>query len=171
VGYENLKARRDMAAKRQMKIRISGVFVGLAALALSAALAFPVEAARGGGNRGGSHAGHSGGHGHHHGHYRARTSVGVYFGPAWYPYYYYPPYPAYYYPSYYYPPNYYPYYYPPVASAPTTYIEKGASDSGGGSGNSLQSGYWYYCGSSSAYYPYVKECPDGWQQVAPTPAQ
>jgi len=30
-----------------------------------------------------------------------------------------------------------------------------------------QSNYWYYCADSQAYYPYVKECPGGWQQVAP----
>jgi hypothetical protein len=29
--------------------------------------------------------------------------------------------------------------------------------------------YWYYCPSSNAYYPYVKDCPEGWQQVAPQP--
>jgi len=28
---------------------------------------------------------------------------------------------------------------------------------------------WYYCPESKAYYPYVKECPGGWQQVAPQP--
>ena len=29
--------------------------------------------------------------------------------------------------------------------------------------------YWYYCAQSNAYYPYVSECPGGWQQVTPTP--
>lgn len=154
-----------------MKVTTSKSIIALAALALSVALVTPVDAARsGGGGRGGGNSGHGGGHHGNHGHHHSRTSVGVgfYFGPAWYPYYYYPPYPAYYYPSYYYPPYYYPYYYPPAVSAPTTYIEKGASET---SGNSLPSGYWYYCNSSSGYYPYVKECPGGWQQVAPTPAQ
>lgn len=88
---------------------------------------------------------------------RGHGHVGIYFGPAWYPpYYYYPPYP-------YYRP--YPYYYPPVAAAPPTYIEQGAS------AQSMAPGYWYYCNSSGAYYPYVKECAGGWQQVAPRPAQ
>lgn len=29
--------------------------------------------------------------------------------------------------------------------------------------------YWYYCRSGKGYYPYVKECPDGWQKVLPQP--
>ena len=32
-------------------------------------------------------------------------------------------------------------------------------------------GYWYYCESSDGYYPYVKECPGGWQRVAPRPSR
>jgi hypothetical protein len=31
------------------------------------------------------------------------------------------------------------------------------------------SGYWYYCNSPQGYYPYIKQCPSGWQQVEPTP--
>ena len=31
--------------------------------------------------------------------------------------------------------------------------------------------YWYYCPSGKGYYPYVKECPEGWQRVLPQPAQ
>ena len=30
--------------------------------------------------------------------------------------------------------------------------------------------YWYFCPGSNAYYPYVKQCPGGWQQVVPPPA-
>lgn len=30
-----------------------------------------------------------------------------------------------------------------------------------------ESGSWYYCGSSGQYYPYVRYCPEGWQQVMP----
>jgi len=30
-----------------------------------------------------------------------------------------------------------------------------------------QSSYWYYCAESKTYYPYVKECPGGWQRVTP----
>ncbi|HSB71522.1 MAG TPA: hypothetical protein VLT62_19515 [Candidatus Methylomirabilis sp.] len=29
--------------------------------------------------------------------------------------------------------------------------------------------YWYYCENPQGYYPYVKECPGGWRQVAPQP--
>ena len=29
--------------------------------------------------------------------------------------------------------------------------------------------YWYYCADPAGYYPYVKECPRGWQPVSPTP--
>lgn len=31
----------------------------------------------------------------------------------------------------------------------------------------LESGNWYYCGSSGQYYPYVRYCPEGWQAVMP----
>ena len=123
-------------------------FIVLAAFAVSLAAASSVYAK--GGNGGGGR-GHSGGHGHH-GH--SGTRVGVFIGPAWYP----PFYP------YYYPPYYYPYYYPPVVSAPITYIEQASPQT-------LASGYWYYCGESNGYYPYVKECPGGWQQVSPVPAK
>jgi hypothetical protein len=27
--------------------------------------------------------------------------------------------------------------------------------------------WWYWCADARAYYPYVKECPGGWQRVAP----
>jgi hypothetical protein len=29
--------------------------------------------------------------------------------------------------------------------------------------------YWYYCPAYQTYYPYVQDCPDGWQAVAPQP--
>jgi hypothetical protein len=29
--------------------------------------------------------------------------------------------------------------------------------------------YWYYCEDPQGYYPYVQQCPGGWQPVAPTP--
>ena len=32
-----------------------------------------------------------------------------------------------------------------------------------------QSDYWYYCRESEGYYPYVKDCPSDWVQVAPQP--
>jgi hypothetical protein len=29
--------------------------------------------------------------------------------------------------------------------------------------------YWYYCAAAAAYYPYVQNCPGGWEPVLPTP--
>lgn len=82
--------------------------------------------------------------GHSGGHVRFGVFIG---GPIypWYPWGYYP---------------YYPYYPPAVPAAPPTYIEQGAAQ---------QQGYWYYCAASKTYYPYVKECPAGWQRVVPQP--
>lgn len=83
-----------------------------------------------------------------------RVRMGVYIGvPLGHPWY--DPYP--------YP---YPYYYPPtvIVREPQVYIERGVPQP------SPQSEvYWYYCNSSRTYYPYVKECPEGWQRVVPTP--
>lgn len=91
-------------------------------------------------------------HGHGHG---PRVRFGVFVGaPLFWPWYY----PA---PYYYYPP------YPPVVtvpSAPTTYIEQGSGEPAAQS-----QGYWYYCADANAYYPYVKQCPGGWQRVVPQP--
>ncbi len=33
-----------------------------------------------------------------------------------------------------------------------------------------QESYWYYCADFKAYWPYVKECPGGWQKVVPQTA-
>lgn len=80
----------------------------------------------------------------------SRIVFGLHFGVPFYwppPYYYYPPPPAYYYPS----PLYYP---PPAISAPPPRAEQ----------------YWYYyCGQTNAYYPYVRDCPGGWQRVPSVP--
>jgi hypothetical protein len=105
---------------------------------------------------------------HHGGHAR----VGVYVGaPAyWYAPYYYPPYYAPYYPGYYYPSA-------VVAPAsPPTYIERGDAQSAAAPSASApqpqsQRNWWYYCADAKAYYPYARECPAGWQQVAPQPQQ
>lgn len=34
---------------------------------------------------------------------------------------------------------------------------------------SEQTSSWYYCENAKAYYPYVRECPSGWQAVPQTP--
>ena len=64
----------------------------------------------------------------------------------------------------------YPYYYPPVVStvpvAPPTYIQQATPQQ---LLPQPQANYWHYCRSPEGYYPYVKECPGGWQQVSPTP--
>ena len=85
------------------------------------------------------------------------TSVGVVVGPVWGPWYYPPPY----------------YYYPPyqpiiIQRPPQVYIEQSppAPDV---APVPDRTSYWYYCPASKAYYPYVNECPSGWQKVLPQP--
>ncbi len=126
-------------------------------------LAISSAAMAGGGYRG---SGYRGGGGHHH-HGGTRWVVGVnvgfpgywggYWGGGW------PYWPAYY--PY---PYYYPYYPGPVVvqQQPTTYIEQPAPQAQ----QQGPVGYWYYCADPGAYYPYVKECPAGWQRVAPQPS-
>jgi len=135
----------------------------VALLALSLAASVPAQADRG-------HGSYHGGHG---GHYYGHSGVhwGVYLGVPFY-------YPGYY-SSYYYPPYYSPYYYPGyggyypgygstvvVPSGPTTYVER--ADQQAAPEAPAQS-WWYYCPESKTYYPYVKQCPGGWQKVAPQP--
>lgn len=83
-------------------------------------------------------------------HGRGRVGVGVYIGHPWYVF----------------PPPYYYTYPPPVVirPEPQVYIERGAPEPA-----PQTQAYWYYCGSPPGYYPYVKECPGGWQRVVPTP--
>jgi hypothetical protein len=106
--------------------------------------------------------GHFNGHhhksfGHHHGHHHhgaAFVGFGVGFAYPWS--WYYPP--PYYYPGY--------YYSQPVAypAQPVTYVEQGAAPA-----PAEPAGWWYYCEASRTYYPYVKECPSGWQRVPALP--
>ncbi len=101
---------------------------------------------------GGASADRGPGHGHGHGH--ADIGVGIVVDPFWYGSW---PYPG----PYYYPP----YYYPPVVAVPAdppVYIERGDTAPG-------SAAYWYYCGQPPGYYPYVKQCPGGWQPVSPHP--
>jgi hypothetical protein len=79
--------------------------------------------------------------------------------------------PGYYYPGYYsYPYGYPGYYYPgPGYTYPAysgEYIEQGASQP---PPPSQPQGDWYFCAGSNAYYPYVRECPGGWQRVPSVP--
>lgn len=67
----------------------------------------------------------------------------------------------------YYPPS---YYYPPQVIVPTTppvYIQQQQSQPAQSA--QPQTNYWYYCQNPDGYYPYVKNCPGGWLQVAPQP--
>ena len=87
-------------------------------------------------------------------HGRGRVHLGFHFGApywGWSPWWHYPP-PYYYYPA-------------PIVvrSEPVTYIEQG------GTSSADQGGWWYYCETARGYYPYVKECPAGWQRVPPAP--
>lgn len=61
-------------------------------------------------------------------------------------------------------PYYYPYYNSPtivIRQSPTTYIQRDL--------DSEREYYWYYCRKPEGYYPYVKQCPDGWMKVVPSP--
>ncbi len=84
-----------------------------------------------------------------------------FYGPGYYPY-------APYYP--YYPYGVPAYGYPPVAVAPASppaYVEQGAAPLASAPAQPAES--WYYCADSKTYYPYVKECPAGWQRVPAQP--
>ena len=93
-----------------------------------------------------------------------RVVVGIGIGapfPYSYPYYY-RPYPYYYYPPY----AYYPA--PVVVQQQPVYIEQNAPQPQ--AQPQASSGYWYFCAEPNGYYPYVRECPTGWQRVAPQPS-
>lgn len=85
---------------------------------------------------------------HHHRH--SHSHFGLYLGVPFSPWYYPPPY----------------WDYPPrvvvvPAPEPPVYIEQNPAPA------AQATNYWYYCVDAKAYYPYVKDCPGGWQQVVP----
>lgn len=95
-----------------------------------------------------------------HGHVRFGVMIGPYWGAPWHypPHYYYPPYYA----------------YPPVVvqqQAPQVYIEQQQAPVAPPPAPvaAAPANYWYYCPAAQGYYPYVKECPGGWQKVLPQP--
>jgi hypothetical protein len=94
-----------------------------------------------------------------------RVHFGVVIGnPYWGPWGYPPP------PYYYYPP-----YYPPIVverQAPV-YIEQApaAVATPAPAAAPAPQNFWYYCAAGKGYYPYVKECPGGWQKVLPQPQE
>src|SRR6267154_4399008 len=56
------------------------------------------------------------------------------------------------------------YYPPPVVVAPSPlYVQPSTAQM------PAPAYYWYFCRESNAYYPYVGQCPGGWQQVNPHP--
>lgn len=97
---------------------------------------------------------------YHHGHggWGYGPRVGIYFGPGFY----YPPVAPYYYP-------------PPVVvpAQPQVYIERPSEGvmPAPQAQPQPQGNAYYFCAESNAYYPYVRECPGGWRQVAPQPAR
>ena len=99
--------------------------------------------------------------GHGHGRNHASVRFGVMIGPYWGGPWHYPP-------PYYYPP----YYYPRVVvqpQAPQVYIEAPAAPLPPAPAAAAPANYWYYCAAARGYYPYVRECPGGWQKVLPQP--
>jgi hypothetical protein len=130
-----------------------------------ASLADPGHGGRAGHGHAGAGHGH-GGYGHggygHGGYGHGHFGFGLYLGmPYSYPYY---PYPY----------DYYPYsYYPPVVAVPSqspVYVEQGDAQLAPQQVPAAQAGnYWYHCDQPEGYYPYIKECPGGWQRVSPTP--
>lgn len=106
-----------------------------------------IWAGRGYGYDGGHYGGgYGGGYG-----YGGRSTYSFYLNAPIYPYY----------------PNRYPYYPPTVITIPVTppvYIQQPPPPQ-----QQFPAGYWYYCNNPEGYYPYIKECPLGWQQVNPIP--
>jgi hypothetical protein len=62
-------------------------------------------------------------------------------------------------------PYYNPYYTAPpviIRQSPNEYIERNTEQS--------EAYYWYFCRNPQGYYPYVKQCPNGWLKVLPSPS-
>jgi hypothetical protein len=131
-----------------MKIRSSGLML---LTVVAAALVCEPVLARGKGGSAGGRSGHHAGAGRssHHSavHHRARSRLfvgGFVAAPALWPSWDYPAYAlARAYPA-----------------APLYYIEQ--SDEA-----AAPAGEWLYCQGANGYFPYVMECPGGWQRVAP----
>jgi len=90
------------------------------------------------------------------GHVFFRSSIVVPVWPYWGPYYWEP----------------YPYYPPVVVAPPSVYVQPAPQVQLAPQTPSqppAASSFWYYCEDPQGYYPYVQQCPGGWQPVAPTP--
>jgi hypothetical protein len=55
---------------------------------------------------------------------------------------------------------------PPAYYAPPPVVVQEAPPAYGPAPQPVEQ-YWYYCQDSKAYYPYVKQCPNGWMKVVP----
>jgi hypothetical protein len=104
------------------------------------------------------HGGHWRGGGWHgaHEHHRWHGGATIYLGPTFFWPGYRPPFDD---PFFNYPPA------PAVVEPPPVYIERG--DGNPPPDASASNGLWYYCDAAGAYYPYVRQCPGGWQAVVP----
>ncbi len=126
-------------------------------IAISFFTSYVSNADRGGHGFGGHHGGgfHHGGWGYGNGAFIGGLGLGYGLGYGAYNYY---------------PYNYQPYVYPPtvvtVPASPPVYIQQSAPPVA----KQYPAGYWYHCSNPEGYYPYVKDCPNGWQQVEPSPA-
>jgi len=110
-------------------------------------------------------------HGHGFGGVRFGINLGFpFYGPGYYPGPYYGSpyaYPAYGYPA----PA---YAYPPAVMgsyASPSYVEQGAPQAAPAPAPAQAQGDWYYCAASRTYYPYVGECPAGWQRMPAQPSR
>lgn len=85
----------------------------------------------------------------------AHIHGGIWVGPGWGPGWWGAPYPYYSYPY---------YAAPPVVvqqPAPEIYVQPAPQTE--------EPSYWYYCQDPKGYYPYVRQCPNGWMKVVPSP--
>jgi hypothetical protein len=142
----------ESAMKKIILMRFAIVLIGV--------MANSTAWAHGGGHGGFDGGGHFGGGGHYggggwgygRGMYYGGVGLGLGYGLN-----YYGAYP------------YYNYNYPPVITipvAPPVYVQQAAPAP---VVQQYPAGYWYHCSNPEGYYPYIKACPNGWQQVEPTP--
>jgi hypothetical protein len=166
IGSHDLGHLHQEADMKPLKSILAGLLV--AALGMAAGVAIAAPGARGFEHHGFEHHGFE----HHGFEHHGGARVGVYLGgPVYgfgYPYY---GYPYYGYPAYAYGYG-APVYYGPAATvvapvSPPVYVEQGSA---GATTGPASDGYWYYCHNPDGYYPYVKQCADGWQKVPSQPA-
>jgi hypothetical protein len=144
--------------KRNMAVAV--VIFLLALLASSVAWAGGSFHGRGFSHHGQRH------HGHHHSRARVDIIIGAPLAGSWY-------YRTH--PGYYAQPPYYAYSYPPaiaMQSSPPVYIERGDQQDEKQDQLQLQQppAHYYYCTNPQGYYPYVRVCPRGWEQVPAQPS-